>query len=78
MRIQGAGKINYERSKVIIQSEIAGRLLMDALKKSIFYRNAEDYCMALDTYFFERFNNVINNFSQQTHFIRDQAVWAVL
>ena len=54
---------NYEPSKVIIQSQIAERLLMDALKKSILYRNAEDYFMALDTYFVESFNNVLKFFT---------------
>ena len=53
---------NYEPSKVIIQSQIAEQLLMDALMKSILYRNAEDYFMALNTYLVESFNNMLNIF----------------
>ena len=64
-------------NKVIIRSQITERLLMDALKKSIICRNAENYCMALATHFVESFNNMLN-FSRQTDFIRDQAVSAAL
>ena len=35
---------------------------MDTLEKSILYRNAEDYSLALDTYFVESFDNVLNIF----------------
>ena len=53
---------NYEASKVILQSQITERIMTNALNKSILYRNAEDYCMTLDIYFFERFNNMLNIF----------------
>ena len=36
---------------------------MDPLKKSILCRNAEDYCIAMDTYFVESFNNVLEIFT---------------
>ena len=53
---------NYEPSKqnLIIQSQRAEQLLRDAIRKTVVYKNAEDFTHAMDTFYVESFNNVLN------------------
>ena len=51
---------NYEPSKIMITDQKAAKLLTDALHKSDVYKSAEDFVCAMDTFYVESFNNVLN------------------
>lgn len=53
---------DYRPSKTLIQSPIAERLFEDALKKTVVYSSPHDFTQALDTFYVESFNNVLNMF----------------
>ena len=52
--------VNYKPSKVVIQSKDAQRLFIDAIMKTPVYKNAEDFVLAMDTFYVESFNNCLN------------------
>lgn len=56
---------NYEPSCVVITSPVAETLLTKALKNSLLYKFAEEYCWARDTFSVESFNNVMNVFQDK-------------
>ena len=52
----------YVPSKVIIESQAAADILMKTIKATQVHKDAQDFCMALDTFYVESFNNVLNVF----------------
>ena len=53
---------NYQPSKMTIDDPKAELLLQKAIQSSVVYQHAEDYVMAMDTFYVESFNNVLNMF----------------
>ena len=53
---------NYEPSKLIIQDAKAIALYEKAIQSTVIYSNPQDYIFAMDTYYVESFNNVLNMF----------------
>lgn len=51
---------NYQPSKLLIRDPVALRLFTNALRKSVVYKHPEAYVYAIDTYFVESYNNVLN------------------
>ena len=52
----------YNPSKEIITDPVAEQLLRQALTSTLVYKNPQDFCLAMDTYYVESFNNVLNVF----------------
>jgi hypothetical protein len=60
---------NYEPSKQLIRDPKAEDLLRTAIKKSVVYKSPEDFVYAMDTFYVESFNNVLNIFlDKRIHF----------
>ena len=60
---------NYEPSKEILADPVAVDLLQKAIRKTIVYQHPEDFVHAMDTYYVESFNNVLNIFhDKRIHF----------
>ena len=53
---------NYEPSKIVIRDPVAENLLNSAVRNTVVYKCPEDYIFAMDTYYVESFNNVLNIF----------------
>ncbi|CAH1791965.1 unnamed protein product [Owenia fusiformis] len=53
---------NYQIRYIIIRDPVAEDLFRTAIRKSIVYRQAQNYTNALDTFYVESFNNVLNVF----------------
>ena len=51
---------NYEPSKDLITDEGALVMLQNVLRHCVVYTNAQDYVHAIDTYYVESYNNVLN------------------
>jgi len=56
---------NYEPSKRIVASPVAEKLLAEAIRRTVVYRSPSDFIYALDTYYVEGFNNVLNVFQDK-------------
>ena len=51
---------DYQPSKLVIRSELALQLYTKALHKTVIYTRPQDYSHAIDTYYVESYNNVLN------------------
>ena len=56
---------NYEPSRWVITDPNAEKLLRNAIEGSVIYKSPEDYVLARDTSYVERFNNVMNIFQDK-------------
>ena len=56
---------NYEPSKQILTDPVAKALLGNSLRKTAVYLHPKDYIHAMDTYYVESFNNVLNVFQDK-------------
>lgn len=60
---------NYEPSKLLIRDPRAEDLLKTAIRKTVVYKSPEDFVYAMDTFYVESFNNVLNIFlDKRIHF----------
>ena len=55
----------YDPSTVLIESQVAEKLLREKLTGSIIYKHAEDFRYGKDTYHTESFNNTVNMFQDK-------------
>ena len=56
---------HYESRSIVISDPKAEKLLSDAIRKSVVYRNPADFALAKETHFVESFNNVMNMFQDK-------------
>lgn len=62
-------KPNYKPSKLLIRDSRAEELLRMAIRETVVYKCPEDFVHAMDTYYVESFNNVLNIFlDKRIHF----------
>ena len=63
---------NYEPSKHKLYSQVAIDLLQQAIRDTVVYKHPEDFVLAMDTYYVEGFNNVLNIFHDKRIYFSDR------